>query len=123
MAFHYLGNAIRKICYLGQLSWIGANANIGRNWDENGKTIGLDGGPRHIYEACEASLRRLGVEVIDLYYLHRVDPRVPVEESVGAMSELVSQGKVRFLGLSEVSAPTLRRAHKAHPITARQSDY
>jgi len=92
-------------------------------WDENGKTIGLDGSPRHIYEACEASLRRLGVEVIDLYYLHRVDPRVPVEESVGAMSELVSQGKVRFLGLSEVSAPTLRRAHKAHPITALQSEY
>jgi len=92
-------------------------------WDENGKTIGLDGSPRHIYEACEASLRRLGVEVIDLYYLHRVDPRVSVEESVGAMSELVSQGKVRFLGLSEVSASTLRRAQRSHPITAQQSEY
>jgi aryl-alcohol dehydrogenase-like predicted oxidoreductase len=92
-------------------------------WDENGNTIGLDGTPKHIYEACEASLRRLGVEVIDLYYLHRVDPRVPVEESVGAMSELVAQGKVRFLGLSEVSAQTLRRAQAVHPITALQSEY
>ncbi|MGH9966455.1 MAG: aldo/keto reductase [Pyrinomonadaceae bacterium] len=92
-------------------------------WDENGKTTGLDGSPRHIFEACEASLRRLGIEVIDLYYLHRVDRRVPVEESVGAMSQLVSQGKVRFLGLSEVSAQTLQRAHKVHPITAVQSEY
>lgn len=92
-------------------------------WDESGKTTGLDGSARHIFEACEASLRRLGIEMIDLYYLHRVDPRVPVEESVGAMSQLVSQGKVRFLGLSEVSAQTLRRAHKVHPITAVQSEY
>ncbi len=92
-------------------------------WDEEGNTIGLDGSPQHIYEACEASLRRLGVEVIDLYYLHRVDPRVPVEESVGAMSELVRQGKVRHLGLSEVSAQTLRRAHAVHAITALQSEY
>src|SRR6267142_5962537 len=75
-------------------------------WDEDGKQSGIDGSPRHIQEACEASLRRLGVEVIDLYYLHRVDERVPVEDSVGAMSELVSQGKVRFLGLSEISPTT-----------------
>jgi len=92
-------------------------------WDENDKTQGLDGSPRHIAEACEASLRRLGVEVIDLYYLHRVDPQVPIEESIGAMSQLVAQGKVRFLGLSEVTAQTLRRAHAVHPITALQSEY
>ena len=92
-------------------------------WDEDGKQIGIDGSPRHIHEACAASLRRLGVEVIDLYYLHRVDPRVPVEESVGALGELVAQGKVRFLGLSEVSPATLRRAHAVHPITALQSEY
>ncbi len=92
-------------------------------WDGEGQIAGLDGRPRHIYEACEASLRRLRVEAIDLYYLHRVDPCVPVEESVGAMGELVRQGKVRFLGLSEVSPTTLRRAHSVHPITALQSEY
>jgi aryl-alcohol dehydrogenase-like predicted oxidoreductase len=92
-------------------------------WDENGKQRGVDGSPRHVHEACEASLSRLGVEVIDLYYLHRVDPQVPIEDTVGAMSELVTQGKVRFLGLSEVSAQTLRRAHSVHPITALQSEY
>jgi len=92
-------------------------------WDGEGEIAGLDGSPGHIREACEASLRRLGVEVIDLYYLHRVDPCVPVEESVGAMGELVAQGKVRFLGLSEVSPATLRRAHSTHPIAALQSEY
>lgn len=92
-------------------------------WDENGKAFGLDGRPQHIYEACENSLRRLKIETIDLYYLHRVDPRVPVEESVGAMSNLVKQGKARFLGLSETTADELRRAHKTHPITALQSEY
>jgi len=92
-------------------------------WNGQGEIAGLDGSPQHIYEACEASLRRLHVEAIDLYYLHRVDPRVPVEESVGAMRELVTQGKVRFLGLSEVSPETLRRAHSVHPITALQSEY
>lgn len=92
-------------------------------WDGMGKIAGLDGSPRHVHEACEASLRRLGVEVIDLYYLHRVDPRVPVEETVGAMGELVAQGKVRSLGLSEVSPATLRSAHAVHPITALQSEY
>lgn len=92
-------------------------------WGENGKSVGLDGSPQHIYEACDASLRRLRVEVIDLYYLHRVDPQVSVEESVGAMGELVAQGKVRFLGLSEVSAQTLRRVHCVHTITALQSEY
>ena len=83
----------------------------------------LDGSPHHILEACDASLARLGTDVIDLYYLHRVDPRVPIEESVGAMASLVEQGKVRHLGLSEVSANTLRRAFRVHPIAAVQSEY
>ena len=81
------------------------------------------GVPSRIRSACEASLARLKTDVIDLYYLHRVDPDVPVEESVGAMAELVAAGKVRFLGLSEVSEATLRRAHAVHPITALQSEY
>jgi aryl-alcohol dehydrogenase-like predicted oxidoreductase len=90
----------------------------------NGKeTVGVDGRPGRIRSACEASLSRLQTEVINLYYLHRVDPDVPVEETVGAMAELVAAGKVRFLGLSEVSEATLRRAHAIHPITALQSEY
>jgi aryl-alcohol dehydrogenase-like predicted oxidoreductase len=85
--------------------------------------VGVDGRPEHIRSACAASLARLKTDVIDLYYLHRVDPDVPVEESVGAMSELVAAGRVRFLGLSEVSEVTLRRAHAVHPIAALQSEY
>ncbi len=84
---------------------------------------GLDGSPAYVAKACEASLKRLGTEVIDLYYLHRVDPQTPVEETVGAMSKLVAAGKVRYLGLSEVSPRTLRRACAVHPITAVQSEY
>jgi aryl-alcohol dehydrogenase-like predicted oxidoreductase len=83
----------------------------------------VDGSPAYVHAACEASLRRLGVEQIDLYYLHRADPKVPIEETVGAMAGLVREGKVRFLGLSEVSAATLERAHQVHPITALQSEY
>jgi aryl-alcohol dehydrogenase-like predicted oxidoreductase len=92
-------------------------------WDKSGAQTRIDGSPRHIFEACEVSLRRLGTEVIDLYYLHRADPRVRIEETVGAMSELAKQGKIRFLGLSEVTPTTLRRAHSVHPITALQSEY
>jgi aryl-alcohol dehydrogenase-like predicted oxidoreductase len=87
------------------------------------EVVGVDGRPERIRSACEASLARLRTDVIDFYYLHRVDPDVPVEESVGAMSELVAAGKVLLLGLSEVSAATLRRAHAVHPLTALQSEY
>jgi aryl-alcohol dehydrogenase-like predicted oxidoreductase len=83
----------------------------------------VNGRPDYVPRACEASLERLGVEVIDLYYLHRVDPNVPIEDSVGAMARLVEQGKVRHLGLSEASAATLRRAHAVHPIAALQTEY
>jgi aryl-alcohol dehydrogenase-like predicted oxidoreductase len=83
----------------------------------------IDGSPAHIRAACEASLRRLGVSTIDLYYLHRVDPKIPIEVTVRAMAELVEEGKVRYLGLSEVHPNTLRRADRVHPITAVQSEY
>jgi aryl-alcohol dehydrogenase-like predicted oxidoreductase len=88
-----------------------------------GQSNQRDGSPAHIREACDASLRRLGVASIDLYYLHRVDPRTPIEDSVRAMASLVDAGKVRYLGLSEVSPNTLRRAHAIHPITVVQSEY
>lgn len=90
--------------------------------NEEGKKT-LDGRPETIRRLCEASLKRLGTEVIDLYYLHRLDPNVPIEESVGTMGDLVREGKVRELGLSEVSARTLRRAHAEHPIAAVQTEY
>ena len=84
---------------------------------------GINGRPDYVKKSCEASLKRLGVEVIDLYYQHRVDPETPIEETVGAMAELVKEGKVRYLGLSEPGAQTLRRAHHVHPIAAVQSEY
>ena len=84
---------------------------------------GVNGRPEYVRAACEASLRRLGIEVIDLYYQHRVDPNTPIEETVGAMADLVREGKVRFLGLSEAGPKTIRRAHAAHPITALQTEY
>jgi|SRR5918996_2545401 aryl-alcohol dehydrogenase-like predicted oxidoreductase len=83
----------------------------------------VNGRPDYVPQACDASLKRLGVEVIDLYYLHRVDPKVPIEDTVGAMARLVEQGKVRHIGLSEAAASTLRRAHAVHPITALQTEY
>jgi len=88
-----------------------------------GQANGVDGRPQYVRRACEASLQRLGVEVIDLYYQHRVDPGVPIEETVGAMSRLVEEGKVRFLGLSEAKPDTIRRAHQVHPISAVQTEY
>jgi len=84
---------------------------------------GVDGRPEYVMQACEASLKRLGVDVIDLYYQHRVDPNVPIEDTVGAMKKLVEQGKVRALGLSEARPETIRRAHKVHPIAAVQNEY
>ena len=84
---------------------------------------GIDGRPQYVLQACEASLKRLGVEVIDLYYQHRVDPNVPIEDTVGAMKRLIEQGKVRALGLSEARPETIRRAHKVHPIAAVQNEY
>ncbi|HEY3364298.1 MAG TPA: aldo/keto reductase [Symbiobacteriaceae bacterium] len=90
---------------------------------ENGKIVGLNSRPEHIREVVEASLRRLGTNYIDLLYQHRVDPAVPIEEVVGAMAELVRQGKVRYLGLSEAGENTIRRAHAVHPISALQSEY
>ncbi|MFL5247439.1 MAG: aldo/keto reductase [Myxococcales bacterium] len=90
---------------------------------EDGKFLGVNGKPDYVKKCCEESLRRLGVETIDLYYQHRVDKTVPIEETVGAMAELVKAGKVRYLGLSEASAQTMRRAHKVHPISALQTEY
>jgi aryl-alcohol dehydrogenase-like predicted oxidoreductase len=90
---------------------------------EDGGWAGISGKPDYVRQACEASLKRLGVDVIDLYYQHRVDPTVPIEETVGAMAELVQQGKVRYLGLSEAAPDTIRRAHAIHPITALQTEY
>ena len=88
-----------------------------------GGANGVDGSPAHVKAACDASLERLGVEVIDLYYQHRVDPSVPIEDTVGAMADLVKAGKVRALGLSEARPDTIRRAHRIHPIAAVQSEY
>jgi aryl-alcohol dehydrogenase-like predicted oxidoreductase len=90
---------------------------------EIGNEERLDGRPEYVQQACERSLQRLGVDYVDVYYLHRVDPKVPIEDTVGAMADLVRQGKVRHLGLSEVSPATLRRAHRIHPIAAVQTEY
>lgn len=89
----------------------------------NGERLGVNGRPDYVRSSCEASLKRLGVEYIDLYYQHRVDSHVPIEETIGAMSELVREGKVRYIGMSEASPTTIRRAHAIHPITALQTEY
>ncbi|GAB5594015.1 hypothetical protein Unana1_08915 [Umbelopsis nana] len=91
-------------------------------YNRDGKMV-ADGNPENVFKACEGSLKRLGTDYIDLYYYHRVDPTTPIEATIGAMAELVKQGKVRYLGISECSAQTLRRAHKVHPITAVQMEY
>jgi aryl-alcohol dehydrogenase-like predicted oxidoreductase len=95
---------------------------FGQTKSADGKQ-GVDGRPEYVVQACEASLKRLGIEVIDLYYQHRVDPNVPIEDTVGAMKRLLEQGKVRALGLSEAHPQTIRRAHKVHPIAAVQNEY
>ena len=91
--------------------------------DQQGVSLGVRGDAAYVHEACDASLERLGVDHIDLYYQHRVDKQVPIEETVGAMAELVAEGKVRYLGLSEAAPDTIRRAHGVHPISALQSEY
>ncbi len=90
---------------------------------ENGAFVGVSGKPDYVKSACEASLKRLGIDTIDLYYQHRVDPHTPIEDTVGAMAELVKEGKVRYLGLSEAAPKTIRRACAVHPITALQTEY
>ncbi|RLV49947.1 aldo/keto reductase [Nocardioides mangrovicus] len=96
---------------------------FGNEREEDGTRLGINGSPEYVHRACDASLQRLGVDHIDLYYQHRVDKTVPIEDTVGAMAELVEAGKVRHLGLSEASAQTIRRAQAVHPITALQTEY
>jgi aryl-alcohol dehydrogenase-like predicted oxidoreductase len=96
---------------------------FGNERNPDGSWVGINGRPEYVHRACDASLERLGVETIDLYYQHRVDKATPIEETVGAMAELVAAGKVRYLGLSEAGAETIRRAHAVHPISALQSEY
>jgi aryl-alcohol dehydrogenase-like predicted oxidoreductase len=96
---------------------------FGNERREDGSWVGVNGKPEYVKRACDASLERLGVDTIDLYYQHRVDPEVPIEETVGAMKELVERGKVRYLGLSEAGPETIRRAHTVHPISALQTEY
>ncbi|KRF18849.1 aldo/keto reductase [Nocardioides sp. Soil797] len=115
---HLVGQAIRDRRDDVQLA-----TKFGNQRNPDGSWVRINGTPEYVREACHASLHRLGVDHIDLYYQHRVDPTVPIEETVGAMAELVAEGKVRHLGLSEASAETIRRAHAVHPVTALQSEY
>ena len=116
-----LGKAFRDTPGLRESVTLATKFGVRRS--PEGEMLGICGRPEYVREACDASLRRLDVEHIDLYYQHRVDPEVPIEDTVGAMAELVKAGKVRHLGLSEAAAATLRRAVKVHPITALQTEY
>jgi aryl-alcohol dehydrogenase-like predicted oxidoreductase len=107
----------------GRRDEVQLSTKFGNERNPDGSWVGLNGTPEYVRTACDASLQRLGVDHIDLYFQHRVDPSVPIEETVGAMKELVETGKVRCLGLSEAGAATIRRAHAVHPITALQSEY
>jgi aryl-alcohol dehydrogenase-like predicted oxidoreductase len=113
-----VGKAIR-----GRHDEVVLATKFGNERRSDGSWVGINGAPEYVRSACEASLERIGVETIDLYYQHRVDPTVPIEETVGAMAELVAEGKVRYLGLSEAAPETIRRAHAVHPITALQTEY
>ncbi|MBV9280642.1 MAG: aldo/keto reductase [Chloroflexi bacterium] len=113
-----VGRAIR-----GRRDEVVLATKFGNVRSPDGAFLGVNGKPGYVAQACEASLQRLGVEVIDLYYQHRVDPATPIEETVGAMARLVEQGKVRYLGLSEAAAETIRRAQRTHPIAALQTEY
>jgi len=103
--------------------WVVVATKFGIDRGADGKGRSINGRPDYVRRACDASLKRTGLDVIDLYYQHRVDPDVPIEETVGAMAELVTAGKVKYLGLSEASPATIRRAHAVHPITALQTEY
>ncbi len=103
--------------------WVVVATKFGNVRGADGSFKGVNGRPDYVRAACDASLRRTGLDVIDLYYQHRVDPQVPIEETVGAMAELVTAGKVKYLGLSEAAPETIRRAHATHPITALQTEY
>jgi aryl-alcohol dehydrogenase-like predicted oxidoreductase len=107
----------------GRRSDVVLATKFGNERRDDGSWVGINGRPEYVRSACDASLQRLGVDHIDLYYQHRVDKTVPIEDTVGAMAELVEAGKVRYLGLSEASADTIRRAHAVHPITALQTEY
>jgi aryl-alcohol dehydrogenase-like predicted oxidoreductase len=113
-----VGKAIK-----GRRSQVVLATKFGNVRDEQGRFIGVNGRPDYIRRCCDASLERLGVEVIDLYYQHHVDPQVPIEDTVGAMSELVQSGKIRYVGLSKASPLTIRRAVRVHPIAALQTEY
>ncbi len=113
-----VGRAIR-----GRRNQVVLATKFGNVRGEDGSRLGINGRPEYVAQACDASLRRLGVETIDLYYQHRVDPNTPIEDTAGAMARLVQQGKVRYLGLSEAAPETLRRAHAVHPIAALQTEY
>jgi aryl-alcohol dehydrogenase-like predicted oxidoreductase len=107
----------------GRRSDVEVATKFGNVRGEKGERLGIRGDAEYVRQACDASLERLGVDHIDLYYQHRVDPNTPIEETVGAMAELVEAGKVRYLGLSEAAPETIRRAHAVHPITALQTEY
>jgi aryl-alcohol dehydrogenase-like predicted oxidoreductase len=113
-----VGRAIR-----GHRKQVVVATKFGNQRGEDGSYKGVNGRPEYVRTSCDASLKRLGIDTIDLYYQHRVDTTVAIEETVGAMAELVRAGKVRFIGLSEAAAATIRRAHKVHPITALQTEY
>jgi len=115
---HLVGHALR-----GRRDGTIIATKFGNIRDEEGNFKGISGKPDYVRSCCEASLRRLNIDVIDLYYQHRVDPNTPIEDTVGAMADLVREGKIRFLGLSEAGAETIRRAHSVHPITALQTEY
>ncbi len=113
-----IGNAIK-----GRRNGVVIATKFGNVRGPNGERLGISGRPEYVKSACDASLKRLGVDVIDLYFQHRVDPKTPIEDTVGAMADLVRQGKVRYLGLSEAAPKTIRRAHQVHPIAALQTEY
>jgi aryl-alcohol dehydrogenase-like predicted oxidoreductase len=113
-----VGQAVR-----GRRAEVVLATKFGNQRSPDGKFLGVNGRPEYVRACCEASLKRLQVDVIDLYYQHRVDPKTPIEETVGAMADLVREGKVRYLGLSEAASATIRRAHRVHPISALQTEY